>query len=332
MNIPFCNGTACKINSPGLHENVMKECDKLFGFHIKRNAFPGPQPVAVEKKDFGSQGGLLKKNNYVVCEKTDGERGILLLISIDSKPMCFLINRNNELLFLSLSFKREMFEGTIMDGEVIKTKDGKWNFLIHDCMFYNGRDFTKKNHSFRYAAIIDFITKRYVNKESDPFNIKTKQFFKYGNQIETTWEHIKKTTENEIDGLIFTPISEPIKLGRQYSLLKWKDQDNHTIDLLVTGNKKKITLSYTKNGASEVFKIFKPNEPNYIRIVDYLEAHNIFLKSKDSLIIEFKYSLNSEIFTPYRIRTDKSVPNSEITLNNTLKNITESIGITDFFN
>ena len=40
---------------------------------------------------------LLKKNTYAVCEKTDGERAILLLINIDNKPMCFIINRNNEL-------------------------------------------------------------------------------------------------------------------------------------------------------------------------------------------------------------------------------------------
>ena len=52
---------------------------------------------------------------------------------------------------------------------------------------------------------------------------------------------------------------------------------------------------------------------------------------KDGVIIEFKYSSgDEELFTPYRIRDDKDKPNGEITVINTLKNIEESIDITDF--
>jgi hypothetical protein len=96
----------------------------------------------------------------MVCEKTDGERAILLLINIDNKPMCFIINRNNELYFMDLSFKKEVFEGSIFDGEIIKTKAGTWNYLIHDCMAYNGTSFLELSHRLRYACIIDFIVKR----------------------------------------------------------------------------------------------------------------------------------------------------------------------------
>jgi hypothetical protein len=61
---------------------------------------------------------------------------------------------------------------------------------------------------------LDFITKRYVNKETDPFNIKTKIFYNYSDSgISKTWEHVCNTTDNNIDGLIFTPVDEPIKIG-----------------------------------------------------------------------------------------------------------------------
>jgi len=330
MNVDYCNGKACKINSEALHEKVMKECESLFGIKLKRNLFFGPQPVAVEKRDF-AEDGKLRNNKYVVCEKSDGERGILILINIDSKPMCFMMNRSTELLFLSLSFKREVFEGTIFDGEIIKTKNGTWNYLIHDCMFYNGRSFIGIIHPLRYSAVLDFITKRYVNKETDPFNIKTKIFYNYlPNKLNETWKHINENTENNIDGLIFTPINDSIKFGRQYSLLKWKEPNNHTIDFLVKNNKKMVILYYLKNNNNEVFKIFKPVENNYSVLFTFLEQNGISLKPKDSLIIEFKYLPNGEIFTPYRIRTDKSVPNGDITLKNTIKNIEESINISDF--
>jgi hypothetical protein len=334
MNIDFCNGKVFKVMAEALKEKIMKECDRLFGFQLKRGYFPGPQPVAIEKKDIS----YIKANDYVVCEKTDGERGILILINIDKKPMCILINRNNEFLCLNISFKKEVFEGSIFDGEIIRTKKGDWNYLIHDCMVYNGRSFMKINHELRYSAIIDFIIKRYTNKKTDVFNIKTKIFYRFissGGVIET-WNHINKTTENKIDGLIFTPVLEDIKLGRQYTLYKWKEPENNTIDFLVKKSQKKLNLYYEKKGSNELFRSLLPDSNNHKVITKFLADNDIDIK-KEGVIIEFKYSPNDspknnethELFKPYKIRLDKDRPNGEITLQNTLKNIEEAITITE---
>jgi len=317
MNVDFCNSKAYRVESSDLKEKIMLECDTLFGFKLKRGYFPGSQPVAVEIKDLDT----LKKEEYMVCEKTDGERAVLLLININNKPMCFIINRNNELYFMDLSFKKEVFEGSIFDGELIKTNNGSWNYLIHDCMIYNGRSFIETTHEQRYACIIDLILKRYQNKETDCVNIKTKLFYRFGPELTKTWEHIQKTTENKIDGLIFTPINKPVKLGRDYSLFKWKEL--HTIDFSVKKNGKKLELIYDKN---KVFKSFGAGNINYKNISKFLKENGI-----EEGIIEFKYLPDEELFTPYRLRKDKDHPNSEITLLNTIKNIDENIKISDFY-
>ena len=316
MNVKFCNSNAFKIDSDELQEKVMGVCDTLFGFKLKRGRFPGPQPVTIEKKDFE----LLHKHEYMVCEKSDGERAILLLININNKPMCFIINRNNEFYFLDLSFKKEVFEGTIMDGELIQTKKGAWNYLIHDCMIYNGSDFTQRSHKVRYACIIDFIVKRYQNKEKDPVNLKTKLFYRVGPGLDKTWKCIQSNTENNIDGLIFTPVNKPITFGRDNFLLKWKEE--HTIDLKVTFKNKKMILSYIKNDNYIPLKTYSPSNANYKETL-------LFLKNEmNTVIIEFKV-VSEDSFIPYRIRTDKSVPNGEITVKNTFKNVQESIKIVD---
>jgi len=300
----------------------MLECDSLFGFKLKRGYFPGPQPVTVEKKDFS----LLKKEDYMVCEKSDGERAILLLINLNNKPMCFIVNRNNDFYFLDqLSFKKETFEGTIMDGEIIKTKKGTWNYLIHDCYVYNGTSFTETSHRLRYACVIDFILKRYVNKETDCLHIKTKLFYRYGPGLDKTWKLICDTTENKIDGLIFTPVNGPIKFGRDNTLLKWKECDNHTIDLLVKIKGKKMYLQYIKQNEFVNYKTFGSTTDNFKKISEFLKINNTLVDP----IIEFKI-IPEDHFIPYRYRSDKKVPNGEITVFNTLKNIQESIVISDF--
>jgi hypothetical protein len=317
MNISFCNSNAFKIDNEVLKEKIFTECEKILEMKLNREFFPGPQPVALMIKDFET----IKNNKYVVCEKSDGERYILILINIDNKPMCFLINRNNDIYFVILSFKKEVFEGSIFDGELIKTKDNVWNYLIHDTFSYNGKNFMNSNHELRYSAIMDFITKRYTNKETDCFNIKTKIFYNYGSEIEKTWNHIINTTENKIDGLIFTPVNNPIKFGRDNNLFKWKEPDSHTIDFLVKKVGKKINLYGNRK---KTIYIFKTLTENYKNIIDFPD-----INLKEGSIIEFKYDIKNDIFEPYRLRLDKNQPNGEITISNTLKNIEEAIKISD---
>jgi mRNA guanylyltransferase len=319
MSVAFCNSKAFKIDSAELKEKVFLECDNLFGFQLKRDYFPGPQPVTIEKKNLHQL-----KNNYIVCEKSDGERAILLLINLNNKPMCFMINRNNDFYFLDLSFKKEVYEGSVFDGELIKTKNGSWNYLIHDCMIYNGSSFIEKSHRLRYGCVIDLITKRYQNKSEDCVNIKTKIFYDFGPQLIKTWEHIQQTTENKIDGLIFTPINGNIKFGRDTSLFKWKEL--HTIDFLVKLVSKKINLYYYKK-MLVIYKSFASKEKNYKSIVDFVDENTDLA---EGVIIEFKI-INGDCFIPYRVRTDKAKPNGEITVNNTLKNIEESLKIEELF-
>ena len=317
MNVNFYNSKAYLIDSKELKEKVFLECESLFGRTLKREQFPGSQPVAVEKKN------LPLKEKYMICEKSDGERSILILIYINKKPMCFMINRKNEFYFTDFSFKKEVYEGSIFDGEIIKTKTGNWNYLIHDCMCYNGTSFLESNHRARYACGIDLIVKRYNPKPTDCLCIKTKIFYDYGPEITKTWDHIKKTTENQIDGLILTPVNHPIVFGRDTLLLKWKE--TNTLDLLVKIVSKKINLYYYKKTLA-IYKSFKPDSENYKAIVNFVKNdENVDLVQ--GVIIEFEISKDLETFKCYKIRTDKSIPNGEITLNNTIKNIEESITV-----
>ena len=321
MNVTFCDSKAYLIDSKDLKEKIFLECESLLGCSLKRDHFPGPQPVAIELKD------LPFKEKYMVCEKTDGERAILLLLHVNNKPMCFMINRKNEFYFMDFSFKKEVFEGSIFDGELIKTKKGTWNYLIHDCMVYNGTSFTDVSHRLRYACIIDFIVKRYIYKETDCVNIKTKLFYEYGPKLVETWKHIQKTTENEIDGLIFTPVERPILFGRDNTLFKWKE--DNTIDFLVKIVSKKMNLYYYKK-TLVIYKSFTSVSENYKSVISFVEENETNDRVIDLLkgvIIEFKISKDLGTFTPYRIRSDKLKPNGEITVNNSIKNIQENITV-----
>jgi len=48
-----------------------------------KGIFPGCQPISIERKHFD----ILSKNDYVVCEKTDGTRYMMLTFMYESKKV-----------------------------------------------------------------------------------------------------------------------------------------------------------------------------------------------------------------------------------------------------
>ena len=75
--------------------------------------FPGPQPVSIERRHFP----LLKKQPYMVCEKTDGTRYMLVCFaSSDGNKVCAITDRAFRAFYLSLTIPRQ----TILDGELVE--------------------------------------------------------------------------------------------------------------------------------------------------------------------------------------------------------------------
>jgi predicted TIM-barrel fold metal-dependent hydrolase len=77
-----------------------------------------------------------------------------------------------------------------------------------------------------------------------------------------------------------------------------------------------------------IFKSFKQDNKNYKHILDYLKD-NEKVDLVKGVIVEFNVDEQQENYIIYRIRTDKFRPNGEITVTNTLKNIKESIKISE---
>ena len=250
--------------------------------------FPGPQPISIERKHFK----ILKSQPYVVCEKTDGVRHMLVCFEAsDEKKICVLVDRAFHVTYTKLTVPRE----TVLDGELM---DGV--FYVYDAVRIKGEDLRKMMLTERIArakAVVKSILKQ------PKLQVKVKEMLPLS-------EVSKIQLGEKTDGLIFTPIEEPIRIGTHETLFKWKPRHLITIDFLVMNGK---DLCIQERGAprkeAELNMKTRPYAPGTILECDYQELG----------------------WTPVKERPDKTHPNNRRTYDRTIVNLREDIKLGEFY-
>jgi hypothetical protein len=265
--------------------------------------FPGPQPVSIERRHFP----LLKKQPYLVCEKTDGVRHLLASF----EDGVFLVNRAYKAEKVAIRVPKD----TLLDGELVTAKEGLRPdgkppvslFMVYDAVRVKGEDVSQKPLTERLEAARK-VVKGIIKTAGAPFEIRVKTMtdlasFKSFPPLDSF--------EYETDGLVFTPVNEPIRMGTHETMFKWKPHDRITIDFCL------------QNG-EELFVQDKG--------VPYKEAnlhlHNVRRDLPDGTIVECGYG-NLGWFVE-KVRTDKTYANNRRTYFRTIVNLREAITLDEF--
>ena len=295
-------------------------------YQIKGNdlTFPAPQPVSLERKDFEK----LQKYQYSVSVKLDGIRFLLYFIrDKNERNQCILINRALNFYSVYLDVEQSMFNGTLLDGELIYNNQyNRWDFSVHDAIILSGNKVNKLPHSVRLTdtrlCLNTFVN--YYN-ENNVFNIYVKYFYSFEN-FEIFKKEVFDQSENN-DGIIFMPENLPVISGTQYSMLKWKPEKKHTFDFLVKESDIGLEAYVFHMSNLKLFANIHKKTTEGKTFIDSCKELNNY---KDECIVECTFDKNINNFNPILIRTDKTHPNSLRTIERTLFNINENIQLEEF--
>jgi hypothetical protein len=273
--------------------------------------FPGPQPISIERRHLG----ILKRGDYVICEKTDGVRHVLVSLVIGDKKMSVLVNRALEMWVIPVNFPKPVYQGTILDGELI---DG--TFLVYDALVVSGTSVLNMYLNER-LEIVSGVVKGILRMKSDPVSVKVKKFFNLKKEAEKFFkEHLPSITF-KMDGLIFTPVKEPVRTGTHETMFKWKPRDGNTIDFQFKrwDEQKKWGMYVLEKG-----RLIFESELLYEKTPEWI--------TEEDCIVECQYMCDEEPrwWKPIGLRTDKTHPNNRRTFYRTLVNIKEDIQIQEF--
>lgn len=278
---------------------------------VGKNIFPGSQPVSIEYRHFN----ILKSNQYVVCEKTDGVRFMMLVFLYNNKKQCVFINRALDMYTCPLNFKTDVYKGSILEGEMYGDV-----FMIYDILLSCGETVSNCDFLTRLKSI-EKIKKMLTCLKYDPIKLKIKTFHIMNEYRQFLEEYLPTVTET-IDGLIFTPVNDAVKKGTHETMFKWKPRDKNTIDFQVKRGTDAWRLYVQEKG-----KLIYESEIPYVMVPE-----NARTWIEENAIIECQYMFNDTPmwWKPVNRRYDKTFPNSRRTFYRTLVNIKEDISITDF--
>ena len=305
-----------KLESP-LYKYVVQYIHTKWG---SKDYFPGPQPVSIEHRHFP----VLKGAEYLVCEKTDGERYMMVAFIFEGKRKCVFVNRAFNMFEVPINLKKSVYDGTILDGELYED-----TLMVYDAVWVNGESVWNLNLMKRLEAARS-IMKSIIYMKSDQYRLKCKTFHQM-REFGKFMDVYLPTVQQKIDGLVFTPVNEPVRIGTHETMFKWKPQEKNTVDFLV------------KREPSRETPGFKPGTPAWRLYVQ--EKGKLFFESElpfnrmedepwfeDGAIVECKYVTWEEPmwWKPLKRRTDKNYPNNRRTFYRTIVNIKENIQMKEF--
>ncbi|XP_053602139.1 mRNA-capping enzyme [Plodia interpunctella] len=288
----------------------------------EKTGFPGSQPVSMDIMNLRK----LHEKPYRVSWKADGVRYMML---IDGEDEVYMLDRDNcvfkvrGLKFPHRKDLRRHLTNTLLDGELVIDKvNGKDTprYLCYDIIRFENQDvgkmpFYPNRLSYIENEIVNprhkAIMQGLINKESEPFSIRLKQFWEVTMAQRLLGDKFAKTLCHEPDGLIFQPSKEPYMPGQCPDVLKWKPSHMNSVDfklkIVTEGGQGMLP---TRVGQLFVGQLDRPFTA--MRVTKDI-------KDLNNKIIECKFENNQWVFM--RERTDKSYPNSY----NTAKSVCESI-------
>lgn len=305
-----------KLESP-LYKYVVQYIHAKWG---SKDYFPGPQPISIEHRHFP----VLKGAEYLVCEKTDGERYMMVACMFEGKKKCIFVNRAFNMFEVPINLKKSAYDGTILDGELYED-----TLMVYDAVWVNGESVWNLNLMKRLEAARG-IMKSIIYMKSDQYRLKCKTFHQM-REFGKFMDEYLPTVQQKIDGLVFTPVNEPIRIGTHETMFKWKPQEKNTVDFLMKWEPSRETPG------------FKPGTPAWRLYVQ--EKGKLFFESEipfnrmedepwfeDGAIVECKYITHEEPmwWRPLKRRTDKNYPNNRRTFYRTIVNIKENIQMKEF--
>ena len=256
-NISFCDKLALNLKAEGTKQKILYDLESKYNIKILNKHFEiFRNEISLPK---------LAKCPYMFCLKSNGNPYYMFLTRINNVNTCIMIDKKIQqgyflprMIIVHTMFHNDLFQDTLIDGEMIRDVNNEWIYSINDMYVYKGNHLVDTNTIKRHNMLYNLLEKEY-RQHNDLFYIQVKRLFPLTElrSVVNEFNHQLKYTSR---GVIFKPM-----------FIKFKDILYNFDDSLIKQNKKTKVgntneFIETKSLDNQIFKIKNTQTPDVYQL------------------------------------------------------------------
>ncbi len=178
--ISLCDRVGYNVKDDESKQRVLAELQRLCRFVVIRRH--------VQKFEAGAHLPLLSRAPHVVTVRSNGNPYVLFLTRCvnNNTPTCFFVDKKVQqgyhlprIILVNMWFSASAFRGSAFEGEMIKNRDGSWQFAISDVLSYEGRHLVDTGFPARRDLLHEVFVRgaQYRHDPSLPFSVTLKPYW-----------------------------------------------------------------------------------------------------------------------------------------------------------
>lgn len=198
------------VSDPNARKRVLGTIAEAYGIRRALTHNPCAAPTSLLRSHLP-----LLQTGYVVTEKSDGVRYLLVFARTKKTHFACLVDRALTIWQVEVRALTSLFEGSVFDCELVEGADGH-KLLVFDCIQLRAASLRKQSFTRRYAKISQVIGEGKLTCAQFPVVVKT--FVPI-----TDLSHINVgQLGHASDGFILQPAEGRVVWGRDKRCFKWK--------------------------------------------------------------------------------------------------------------
>ena len=207
--INFCNKIAFNLRKETYKNKILKELFDRYKIVVTENS------CSIYDKRY-SRVIVNQFNNpfHILSTNTKGNRYYLYFRRDEfDKNMCLFIDRKicrgytqPRVIYTNFKMDNDIFDGTLIHGELVKVNDDKWFFILNDIVSYCGKSLKHTKKLDRIHYMYKFLQKQYSSDDIlDVCKFQVKKFFTY-RQLDEFMDYVK-TLPYQVNGILFNSLN-----------------------------------------------------------------------------------------------------------------------------
>jgi hypothetical protein len=308
FQIQFCNQPQIELKDVEVQKEIISSIQKMGTYNIESKYYDFLNYKNVNQ---------INETDFKICTSSFGKKYNLYLKNINNKNYCIFLNKKTKQMILGkFTFALSLFDGTLMDGELVKNSRNEWFFLINDLIYYEGKNMIIDKFENRQKILQNMIESQYRHESSNHCKIFIKKYvdMKYMNDFVKVY--IPKLSY-KCSGLVFRNI---YNFSSNYTYIFPECRT----DTQILGGKSTLPESNVKKevDTSETYDISKDKIYSVSKEEENMENMNFFdYLSKECEVVSYhdeekkeddekedekddnKYQINSDTYCKFLVKS-----------------------------